>query len=93
MLWQEQESSWLSAAPEQAESLLAVLAPLSENQMELYPVSRRVTGPGMMDRNLFNQPACFRRFRFAIVLKFLRGSSRARSAGCLKFALGRFAVL
>jgi putative SOS response-associated peptidase YedK len=42
----EQELPWLSAAPEQTESLLASLAPLSENQMELYPVSRRVNWAG-----------------------------------------------
>lgn len=46
ILDREQELPWLSAAPEETETLLASLAPLSENQIELYPVSRRVNWAG-----------------------------------------------
>ena len=46
ILEREQETPWLKSAPEETESLLASLAPLSEDQMELYPVSRRVNWAG-----------------------------------------------
>ena len=42
ILDEQEEHSWLAAAPEQTEALLASLTSLSANEMELYPVSPRV---------------------------------------------------
>lgn len=52
MLRQEDEDLWLNAAEKDPAQLLRVLKPYPDDEMEIYPVSRKVNSPA------FDDPAC-----------------------------------